>query len=300
MNAKKVLAILIACLVVVANILLFSDKLSGIFRSVLFSKISVGNLFSGSGAISSNGSVSIIKAGDSDSKIATVTLDGTLSSFAKQDYITRSLNDIMNAPEVKGVIIRIDSPKSGIYESAEISEKIKAFKSGKKIPVYAVIGSATAAGGYCIAISCDKVYAKEYTILNYTKLFEKYETELGSTDRALSAEGRAALRTILVNTYEKFINIMVESKGIDETRAKTLTDGRIYDGIQAHENQLVDEIGSFDDAINAMKTQFGLSNPEIISYEDVNVSKNIIFTKYSMADNSATHIGPMYLWRYAV
>lgn len=294
MNAKKVVAILIACLVVVANIMLFSDKLSGIFRGILFSKSGVGNLFSGNGSGSSKGSVSIIKAGDSDSKIATVTLDGTLDSFVKQDYITKSLNDIMNTPEVKGVIIRIDSPKGGIYDSVDISDKIKAFKNNKKIPVYAVIGSATSAGGYCVAISCDKVYAKENTILNYTKLFEKNETELGSTDRALSVDGRASLRSILENAYEKFVSTIVESRGVDETRVRTLTDGRIYDGSQARDNQLVDEIGSFDDVVNAMKSQFGISNPEIISYDSYNISKNTMTKQYAIL-NSSTHLETKYL-----
>ncbi len=294
MNAKKVVAILIACLVVVANIMLFSDKLSGIFRGILFSKSGVGNLFSGNGSASSNGSVSIIKAGDSDSKIATVTLDGTLDSFVKQDYITKSLNDIMNTPEVKGVIIRIDSPKGGIYDSVEISDMIKAFKTDKKVPVYAVIGSATSAGGYCVAISCDKVYAKENTIINYTKLFEKNETELGSTDRALNVDGRASLRSILENAYEKFVSTVMESKGIDEARVRTLTDGRIYNGTQAHENQLVDEVGGFNDAVNAMKSQFGLSNPEIISYDSYNISKNTMTKQYAILISS-THLASKYV-----
>ncbi len=300
MNAKKVVVILIACLVVAANILLFSDHLSSIFRSVLFSKLGAGNLFSGNNTASSGGKVSIIKAGDSDSKIATVTLDGGLDSFMKQDYITRSLNDIMKTPEVKGVIVRIDSPRSGIYESVEISDIVKSFKGSKNVPVYAVIGSGTSAGGYCVAIACDKVYAKEGSVINYTKLFEKSETELGTTDRALSVEGRNSLRSILENAYEKFISTLVESKGIDETRAKTLTDGRIYDASQARDNQLVDEVGSFDDAVNAMKSQLGLSNPEIISYDSYNVSKSTFSFEYSMLNDTTTHIEPMYLWRYAV
>ena len=40
MNAKRVIAILIACLVVVANIMLFSEELTGVFRGLLFSKFS--------------------------------------------------------------------------------------------------------------------------------------------------------------------------------------------------------------------------------------------------------------------
>ena len=300
MNAKKVVAILIACLVVVANILLFSDHLSGIFRSVLFSKSGAGNLFSGNNTSSSGGSVSIIKAGDSDSKIATVTLDGGLDSFAKQDYITRSINNIIKTPEIKGVIIRIDTPRSGIYESLEIYDIVKSFKGNKNIPVYAVIGSGTSAGGYCIAISCDKVYAKEVSVINYTKLFEKSETELGTTDRALSIEGRNSLRSILENAYEKLISTLVESRGMDENRAKLLTDGRIYDASQARDNQLVDEVGSFDDAVNALKTQLGLSNPEVISYDSYNVSKSLFTIEYAMLNYTTTHIEPMYLWRYAV
>ena len=108
------------------------------------------------------------------------------------------------------------------------------------------------------------------------------------------------MRSILENAYEKLISALIESRGLDENRAKLLTDGRIYDASQARDNQLVDEVGSFDDAVNALKSQLGLSNPEVISYDSNNVSKSIFNFEYTMLNYTTTHIEPINLWRYAV
>ena len=299
MNAKRVIAILIACLVVVANIMLFSEELTGVFRGLLFSKFSAGNLLSGKNA-SSGIETTILSEGDANSKVAVISLDDTIGAVTKEDYITRSLNNINANSDVKGVIIRIDSLKGGVNQSANFFDKIRDFKTTKQIPVYAVIGSSATASGYCVASSCDRIYVNENTIINYTKLYDADDTEIGIMDRTLTSDGRNNLQLILSNGYEEFLKRVIESRQIDETTMRTLTDGRVYEGIQAYELRLVDSIGSFDDALRDMNSQLGLSNPQVLSYNSYKISKNDVSIKNVTANNLTTHIISMIPWGYAV
>lgn len=299
MNAKRVIAILIACLVVVANIMLFSEELTGVFRGLLFSKFSAGNLLSGKNA-SSGIETTILSEGDANSKVAVISLDDTIGAVTKEDYITRSLNNINANSDVKGVIIRIDSLKGGVNQSVNFFDKIRDFKTTKQIPVYAVIGSSATASGYCVASSCDRIYVNENTIINYTKLYDADDTEIGIMDRTLTSDGRNNLQLILSNGYEEFLKRVIESRQIDETTMRTLTDGRVYEGIQAYELRLVDSIGSFDDALRDMNSQLGLSNPQVLSYNSYKISKNDVSIKNVIANNLTTHIISMIPWGYAV
>ena len=299
MNAKRVIAILIACLVVVANIMLFSEELTGVFRGLLFSKFSAGNLLSGKNA-SSGIETTILSEGDANSKVAVISLDDTIGAVTKEDYITRSLNNINANSDVKGVIIRIDSLKSGVNQSANFFDKIRDFKTTKQIPVYAVIGSSATASGYCVASSCDRIYVNENTIINYTKLYDADDTEIGIMDRTLTSDGRNNLQLILSNGYEEFLKRVIENRQIDETTIRTLTDGRVYEGIQAYELRLVDSIGNFDDALRDMNSQLGLSNPQVLSYNSYKISKNDVSIKNVIANNLTTHIISMIPWGYAV
>ena len=299
MNAKRVIAILIACLVVVANIMLFSEELTGVFRGLLFSKFSAGNLLSGKNA-SSGIETTILSEGDANSKVAVISLDDTIGAVTKEDYITRSLNNINANSDVKGVIIRIDSLKGGVNQSVNFFDKIRDFKTTKQIPVYAVIGSSATASGYCVASSCDRIYVNENTIINYTKLYDADDTEIGIMDRTLTSDGRNNLQLILSNGYEEFLKRVIESRQIDETTMRTLTDGRVYEGIQAYELRLVDSIGSFDDALRDMNSELGLSNPQVLSYNSYKISKNDVSIKNVIANNLTTHIISMIPWGYAV
>ena len=52
-----------------------------------------------------------------------------------------------------------------------------------------------------------------------------------------------------------------------EETVRKLADGRIYDGAQAKENGLVDEIGFPEDALAALKTEQDLSQAQVVSYQ---------------------------------
>ena len=58
--------------------------------------------------------------------------------------------------------------------------------------------------------------------------------------------------------YEQFVGIVAEGRNMDLKEVKKLADGRIYTAKQAKANGLIDEIGTFDEAVQKMKKKYEL------------------------------------------
>ena len=102
------------------------------------------------------------------SKILIVDVSGFIkngsSSSLFANYCTpESIKIVLNKaemdPEVKAVILRINSPGGGVTASDLIHHEIKSFKKRTGIPVYSNTLSLAASGGYYIACATDEIYA---------------------------------------------------------------------------------------------------------------------------------------------
>ena len=175
-----------------------------------------------------------------------------------------------------------------MLESAEVYDKILEVKAAGK-PVYVSMGSMAASGGYYISAPADKIFASNETLTgslgvimqgyNYEKLAEKYGVEfetiksgpykdIMSPTREMTAEERKILQSMVDNMYNEFVRVIAEGRGMSEKEVRKLADGRIYDGRQAKQVQLVDEIGRLDDVIAGMKKDLNVKDAQVIRYTD--------------------------------
>ena len=157
MNIKRFLLVFIAVVIVIVNIAILANK-ANTAKSDFFSEFfnSLDNTLSKS-------SETVLEEGSTDDTIAVLTLDTVIQSGDYHDQFMKSLEQIRNSYDTKAVIIKINTPGGGVYESVQIYEKIQEIKKEKNIPFYASMGSIAASGGYYIAVACDKIYAKEET-----------------------------------------------------------------------------------------------------------------------------------------
>ena len=81
---------------------------------------------------------------------------GVIEQGDYHNYIMNSLEIIRNDEYIIGVIMQVNSPGGGVYESAEISDKIQQIKTEKNIAFYTVMGSVVASGGYYVSALTDK------------------------------------------------------------------------------------------------------------------------------------------------
>lgn len=241
----------------------------------------------------------VVEEGTSKDSIVVLDVDGVIqdtgdatSLFQSPGYNHRQFLEMLeyageNA-NVEGIIIRVNSPGGGVVESAEIHDQIIEIQKKSKKPVYISMGSMAASGGYYISAPADKIIAHPSTLtgslgviiqsMNYGelagKLGVKWETiksgehkDILSPTREMSEDEREILQSIVDNSYNEFVNVISSGRDMDEDQVRKLADGRVYDGRQAKELQLVDELGDLDDTVKAMKKDLGNSHLKVIRYE---------------------------------
>ena len=65
---------------------------------------------------------------------------------------------------MKAVILKVDSPGGTVAASDQLHHQIESFRAETGIPVYTVMMSVAASGGYYLALASDKIYAQPTTI----------------------------------------------------------------------------------------------------------------------------------------
>ena len=142
-----------------------------------------------------------------------------------------------------------------------------------------------ASGGVYAAVAADKILANKGTITgsvgvifsvsNFKQLMEKVGMrsysirsgkfkDIGSYSRDMTAEEKVLLQEIVDSTYQQFLSAVVEGRGLEEEDVKKWADGRIFNGEQALKNKLVDQLGTFEDAIELAHELAGLEEHNII------------------------------------
>jgi protease IV len=240
----------------------------------------------------------VVIEGKGMDKILVLSVNGVIqdtgdvtSFFQSAGYQHQSfLKMIKKAEEdktVKGIILKVNSPGGGVVESAEIHKKLTDLKEATDKPVYVSMGAMAASGGYYISAPADKIFATPDTMtgslgvimqgVNFSELAEKYgvkfETiksgpykDIMSSYRDMTDEERQIMQTMVDNAYQGFVDVIADGRNMSESEVRKIADGRIYDGRQAKENHLIDELGYFEDAVEAMKKDYELGDINVVEY----------------------------------
>lgn len=170
--------------------------------------------------------------------------------------------------DIKGVLVRIDSPGGGVAASQEIYEALKRIREqGKKVVVS--MGAVAASGGYYIACAADTIVANPGTttgsigvimeLLDYSDLMGKIGIrantiksgkfkDAGNGWRRMTEEERQYLQQFIDDAYEQFLTVVQEARGMSRTEILEIAEGKIFTGKQALDLGLIDVLGTYDDA----------------------------------------------------
>lgn len=296
-NGKRWIAVAIALLLFVASSIVSnrSDNISEKQADKL--KNEYLNQFN---PFSATANKNIVEEGDKKNKIALISYEGAIGDGEVYDSFMEQLDDIYKDDSVKGVIMQVNSPGGAVYNSEQIANKIKEIQSEKKIPVFTVMKTMAASGGYYISAPTDKIYASNETLTgsigvimssrSFQGLFEKYGIkeqnittgkmkDAGSVGKDMTDEQKKYFQDLINSSFDRFIKIVSQGRSMKEDEVRKLADGRVYDGAQAKNNGLVDKIGNLDDAIEDMKKDYKLNNPEVFEYEGSDYSLKKFLSK---------------------
>ncbi|MDQ0272107.1 signal peptide peptidase SppA [Cytobacillus purgationiresistens] len=241
-----------------------------------------------------------IEEGDAMKKIAVLNVSGAIqdtgdssSVFATSTYnhssFMKSLNHVKDDNTVKAIILRVNTPGGGVVESAEIHDKIVQIQEEKEKPVYISMGSMAASGGYYISAPADKIFASADTMtgslgvimqgINISGLAEKYGVDFNtiksgeykdimSQTREMTEGEHKILQDMINNAYDGFVDVIAKGRDMSPEQVKKVADGRIYDGRQAKELNLIDDFGYLEDVITQLKEDSGLEDAQVIKYTE--------------------------------
>lgn len=201
-------------------------------------------------------------------RVAVVEIEGIIVDGA---VAVRELREHEDNPSVKAVILRINSPGGVVAPTQEIFAAVQRVRKAGK-PVIASLGAVAASGGYYVAAACDRIYANPGSLTgsigvvmqmaNLEGLLKKVGVEyvvvkagsykdVGNFARTMTPEERKILQALLDDVYGQFVDAVAEGRGLDRKEVLAFADGRIYSGQQAQALKMVDDLGGFEDAVEA-------------------------------------------------
>lgn len=251
--------------------------------------------------------------GDAGPKVLLVEIDGVISGEPSSSglfdreapsmvaRVREALDRAREDDEVRGLLLRIDSPGGTATGSEQIYSEIVRFKEERGVPVVAQMLQLAASGGYYVAMSADTVQAHPTSVLgsigvifggvNVAGLMDKLGIEnqtitggelkdMGSPLRPLTTEERAQLQAIVDDLHARFREVVVRGRpALGPERVDALADGRVYSAPQALENGLVDRIGNLNDAIALLEKEIGVPEVRVVSYHRPNQRRRNVYMK---------------------
>jgi len=199
---------------------------------------------------------------------------------------SRELRKLRQDPDVKAIVLRVNSPGGSATASETIQREIRLIKKVK--PIVVSMGTYAASGGYWIATYGDRIFAEPTTITGSIGVFgvqidvKKLANDFGLTfdvvktgkfadaitiTRPKTADELAVFQRMVDWIYGEFIGKVAESRNLPRATVEEIAQGRVWSGVEAKKLGLVDEIGGLDAAIIFAAQKAGLgSNYKVVEY----------------------------------
>jgi protease-4 len=265
--------ILLGIIIIGGGCKMLSNQLTGAMGELIGSTYSEDEYYVDYANVTSDHIAVIFVEGVISSSISS----GILSEGSGYDhqFILESIDLAINNDANKGLMLYVNSPGGGVYESDELYLKIREYQESTGRPVYTYMGPMAASGGYYIAAPSEKIIANRNcwtgsigvtmgTYYDITGLLDKYGVKsvtitagknkaMGSYTDPMTPEQLAILQSLVDEAYGQFVSIVAEGRDMDIDQVVQLADGRVYTARQAKDLGLVDEIASFETAIATMQ-----------------------------------------------
>ena len=191
--------------------------------------------------------------------IARLTISGLIRGDQNR---TEQLDRLARSNLARAVIVHVDSPGGTTAGSEQLFNALAGVREKK--PLVVVVDSLAASGGYITALAGDHIIAQQTSLVgsigvlfqypNVADLLEKLGVKVESVKSTplkaapdgfepTSPEARAALNSIIQDSYSWFKGIVQDRRHLNDSQLLTAADGRIFTGHQAIDLKLIDELG---------------------------------------------------------
>lgn len=179
------------------------------------------------------------------------------------------ITELADDDNVKGMVLRVNSPGGSAFGSDQIGEALDYFQSKGK-PLAVSMGAYAASGGYWISACADKIFANPLTITGSIGIFGLIPNVKGLADKlgvnpqtvstnpnaqfpslteSMTDEMKGVMQQYVDRGYEDFVGRVAKGRKMSVPAVKRIAEGRVWDAVSAKRIGLVDSIGSLNDAI---------------------------------------------------
>jgi protease-4 len=212
-----------------------------------------------------------------DSRVGVIVASGEIldgeqpAGVIGGDSTAELVRDARLDKNVKALVLRIDSPGGSALASEVIHRELLAFKATGR-PVVVSMGDLAASGGYYIAAPADEIWASPATITGSIGIFALFPRVnrgldkigvgvdgVGTTplsgefriDRPVGPAAAELIQSLVGRGYEDFLGRVSSGRRKTRDQVDAVAQGRVWSGTDARQAGLVDQLGSFDDAVRS-------------------------------------------------
>ena len=244
------------------------------------------------------------KSGSSASaKVLIINIAGTIDDLPKGgllsqapsllDSVLMQLKKAEKDPQVKTVLLKINTPGGGVTASDILYHELVAFKArtGKKL--YIQMMDVAASGGYYIAMAGDHIQAHPSTVTgsvgvisvsaDLSGLMDKvgvgvnvYKTgankDMGSPFRTSNESDQQLFQGLVEEMASRFYEVVQDNRKLSDEAMEAVKTARIYTGVSAKQAGLVDSLGYLSSATQDACELAGEKNCQVVTYRYQNNS----------------------------
>ena len=197
------------------------------------------------------------------------------------DTLSQLLREARQDEKIKAVVLRVDSPGGSVTASEQIYREVQAVRKAGK-PVVVSMANYAASGGYYISAPADEIWASPATITgsigifaevpNFNRTLTRFGVGvdgLGTTpldgmlrrlDVPMSDAARMLVQSNVEYGYREFLERVADGRHRTTAQVDEIAQGRVWSGADAKARGLVDQLGTFDDAVRAAARRAHLSD----------------------------------------
>jgi protease-4 len=192
-------------------------------------------------------------------------------------------------PQVRAVVIRINSPGGSVTATDIMAEELRRFRAATGKPVVCCLMDLATAGAYYLAVGGDRIVAHPTSLtgclgalinhynlrdamaqlnLNAEPIKSGKLVDMGNVTSDLPDESRALLQEIADAFGTRFRSRVAERrKSMSPDDRRAVQDGRVITAPRALSLHMIDRLGYVDDAIPEAERLAGVRGSEVVLFQ---------------------------------
>ncbi|WP_461211160.1 signal peptide peptidase SppA [Desulfocurvus sp. DL9XJH121] len=256
-----------------------------------------------------------VLSGSARGKVLLLPLRGFLSTAPREGLVSRAPGAVEEAaaqlaraekdPDVRAVVLMVDSPGGSVTASEILYHEIMAFRARTQVPVVTLQMGLAASGGYMASLAGDVIVAHPSTITgsigtifispNISGLMDKIgvsaevaksgaRKDMGSPFKAPDQGDQALLQAMIDDLNSRFLALVGERRKLDPKALDDVADARVLTASQALRLGLVDKVGFAEDALAEARALAGLpEDARVVAYRRASVAEDTLYNTAASA-----------------